>query len=311
MDKVKVVRRQRKAAITRHLGDLERLMSEEDVDGLAGKLETIKVSFGEFAKVHDQYQAMLVEDAAFDESEAWFAEAEQNYIRGVKAARAWLHKQSDDDDRDTDDDGNDGKASESGDTIVTVNESVEAKDLVNLLSIPKVEIDTFSGNPSDYHTFMAVFDETIGNKAIDDQMKLTRLLHYTAGHAKMAIRNCVIVGGSQGYKQARSILEDRFGNSHLVSQQIISDLKHGKSVSKGSDLLQLSDDLTTAVATLESLKMFSEIDNQRTILDILARCPPYVGAQWRTKALKTKQDTQSYPVFKDFVKFITLMAQNA
>ena len=31
-------------------------------------------------------------------------------------------------------------------------------DLINILKVPKVEIDKFEGNPLDYLTFMAIFD---------------------------------------------------------------------------------------------------------------------------------------------------------
>ena len=51
-------------------------------------------------------------------------------------------------------------------------------------------------------------------------MKLTRLLYYVSGPAKAAIKGCALVGGTEGYKQARDILKSRFGNVHLISQCI-------------------------------------------------------------------------------------------
>ena len=44
----RVVRRQRKAAITRHLGTLERLVAEEDVDDVKERLDIVKGSFRYF-----------------------------------------------------------------------------------------------------------------------------------------------------------------------------------------------------------------------------------------------------------------------
>ena len=63
-------------------------------------------------------------------------------------------------------------------------------ELIDMLSIPKLELDKFDGNPLEYHSFINVFDENVGNKTSDDRVKFTRLLQYTTGSAKAAIRNC-------------------------------------------------------------------------------------------------------------------------
>ena len=38
------------------------------------------------------------------------------------------------------------------------------------------------------------------------------------------------------------------------------------------------------------LGMSSEIENQRSILDIVQRCPQYVRGKWRAKALDQKHE---------------------
>ena len=94
---------------------------------------------------------------------------------------------------------------------------------------------------------MAIFDEMVDRKVHYSQMKFTRLLQYTEGQAKAAIMNCILVWGERGYHLARDILKEWFGNYHLVSQKIISDLKYGKSVSKSNKMMQLADDLSMAL----------------------------------------------------------------
>ena len=44
-----------------------------------------------------------------------------------------------------------------------------------LSCLPRVEIDSFDGNPSNFQTFFAVFDELVDKVTDDGQMKLTRL----------------------------------------------------------------------------------------------------------------------------------------
>ena len=75
-----------------------------------------------------------------------------------------------------------------------------------------------------------MFDEVGDSTVMDGQVKLTRLLQYTCGSAKAAIRNCSLIGGESGYSQARDILNNRYGNTHLVSQRLITEQKCGKRV---------------------------------------------------------------------------------
>ena len=67
----RVVRRQRKAAITRHLGTLERLVADEDVDDVKERLDIVKGSFRDFEIAHDIYHDGLVEDDDIEESDTW------------------------------------------------------------------------------------------------------------------------------------------------------------------------------------------------------------------------------------------------
>ena len=72
------------------------------------------------------------------------------------------------------------------------------------------------------------------------------------GPALEAIRNCQLMGGADGYKEARSILEARFGNTYLVTERIVKDLKSGKSV-RSHEIQKLADDLTNASLVLNQI----------------------------------------------------------
>ena len=80
-----------------------------------------------------------------------------NYVAGVKAAKMWLKTQADVDPRTT---------------------TVTREDFLNYMHVPKVELDKSDGNPLEYLTFIAVFDETVDRKVTNGQVKLTRLLQY-------------------------------------------------------------------------------------------------------------------------------------
>ena len=44
-------------------------------------------------------------------------------------------------------------------------------EFVTLLSLPRVDIPSFNGDPCDYQTFITTFDQVIGNVINDDQVK--------------------------------------------------------------------------------------------------------------------------------------------
>ena len=86
--------------------------------------------------------------------------------------------------------------------------------LLRQQAAPDVDIDIFSGDPVDYHYFIAVFEEVVEKKIDDPRGRLARLIRYTDGEPKEMIKQCIQQAASVGYKNARSLLEKKYGNSH-------------------------------------------------------------------------------------------------
>ena len=120
MADLKVIHRQRKAARTRRFGGIERAIAEEDTDDLETKLVELKIAFGEFEKSHDAYHDTLIEELDLDQSEAWFTEVEQTYIKIVNEAKAVLRNidgQSESGSRASEHNGNNDQATSANQTI--------------------------------------------------------------------------------------------------------------------------------------------------------------------------------------------------
>ena len=280
-------RRQRKGVVTRILGTLDRLIAEEDVDGVQNRLESAIHSFAEFEETHVSYHDALVNEEEIQASDTWFSDMQTTYVTSVKAATLWLSTQA-----------------ARVDLDMANPPTVTREDLLHYMHIPKVELDKFDGNPLEYLTFIAVFDEVVDNTVMDGQLKLTRLLQYTSGSAKAAIRNCSLIGGESGYSQARDILHNIYGNAHLMSHKLISELKTGKRVVNADDLQQLADEVSMAVTALEQLGKLSELNTQQSMIDILHICQPYTRNIWRNKALESKRLNDDYLNLREFAAFI-------
>ena len=59
--------------------------------------------------------------------------------------------------------------------------------LIRQQAAPDVDIDIFSGDPVDYHYFIAVFEEVVEKKIDDPQGRLARVIRYTYGKPKEMI----------------------------------------------------------------------------------------------------------------------------
>ena len=219
-----IVRRQRKAAITRHLESLAWHVAEGNAKRIQQRLIKMQKSFDIFEVINNAHMKTLTDDKDLEDSESWFSEVENRYIAGVKAAHKWLKENVPDFDAVIQNTsypigsstvpaatvpGAAGPANASA-TAVPVADNT---DVINMLSIPKLKLDPFSGDPLEYPSFIAIFDDSVANKVSDDQVKLTCLLQHTTGPAKATIRNCSLTGGSKGYARARDILQKRFVNN--------------------------------------------------------------------------------------------------
>ena len=297
LHRAKIVRRTRKSAVTRLLGTIDRHILDNDVQSVTESLEIVKQRFENLEEAHDAYHAMLTNDDEIENSEEWFISAQRDYVKSVASIKSWINNSELELEQSKPDLSND------------IDNTADL--LAMVTTMPRVEIDKFDGDPLKYQSFMAIFDELVHAKQVDDQVKLTRLLQYTKDAAKNSISSCALIGGTKGYQQARDILKTRFGSRHLISQSVIDNLKSGKPINKGVELQQLADDLTMAATTLDQLGTASELQNQRSIIEILQRCPKYVQFKWRKQALKEHHDHERYPNFQNFVEFIRTMAIEA
>ena len=293
----------RKGAITKHLSALNRLIAERDINGLKSRLVNISKAFVAFEEIHEQYLATLDDANDIEACVKYFLHVDHDYSEGVNAANMWLEDYLHVD--------HDNRVSPPGATaVMSPGESAKRDyEMSRLLRIPQVNLDVFTGNPLDYQNFIAVFEESVDSQFVDDQQKLTRLLQYTGGVAKAAIKHCAVIKGSKGYQQARDILHTRFGDDQLISRKIIETLKEGKITHNATQMQKLVDDLSMAKTTLESLNMLSEVDNQYTILEILQRCPDSVQCKWHKRALTFKDANGYYPGFSVFVDFVSKLSK--
>ena len=245
MEDLKTARTSAKRAVTKELNQVKQYIAEGNVDDINSHVIVMKDLFKGFTVAHDKYHKTLTTEEDIDESDNYFYDKQNDYIAVLN-----LVKES-----------KKPAVVKHEDQALTGNpdRDLSRKEFLHLLNLPKVELQVFHGNPLHYHQFIRAFEANVDKVCDDDDLKLSRLMQYTAGAAKEAIRGCQLIGGASGYAQARTVLDGRFGNAHLVTERLIREMVSGKPVKFPQDIQQLADDMKNAFLVLSQLKTLQEV----------------------------------------------------
>ena len=291
LEAAKNSRRGFKAQVTKQIKALERFTAEERNEDVLCTIEQLRKAFQNFEDSHVAYQE-LVEDNNEEKSDDYLYEVQDEYVKALREAKKWVAQNSPKENNPTEP------------SPVKDDRGVTHSELMAALNLPRVELDTFNGDPMTFHSFMATFEEHVGSKQISDAMKLSRLLQYTSGRAKEAIQACALMGGSQGYRQALGTLHKRFGDSHIVAEKLIASLQEGRAIKGAEELRKLADQAWHCALVLQRLGRSQELDTQSNIKRVLQRLPRWTENRWRRQVQEQKKKTSRYPSFQDFVHFL-------
>lgn len=84
--------------------------------------------------------------------------------------------------------------------------------------MPPCEPTVFTGDPMHYAEWTCAFDALIENPATPATDKIHYLNKYLGGKAKEAVRGYFSLRTEEGYKKARSVLEERYGNKFSIAE---------------------------------------------------------------------------------------------
>ena len=177
-------------------------------------------------------------------------------------------------------------------------------------NLPKPELLTFNGTPTDYCKFISNFDTNIGIRVSDDRLRLSYLIRYCYDKAKSCIEDCVLLEPSEGYERTRSILYSRYGRPHGIARSYIDKLVDCPQI-RASDtdgLLSLAIEMQKCEITLSKLGFASDVDNTENLRRIVKRLPMHLRAKWVDVAYSINEPASGRPgrepSFSDFAQFV-------
>ena len=85
------------------------------------------------------------------------------------------------------------------------------------LVMPKREYLSFDGDPLQYPRFIVNFKTNVEDVEADSNVRCNFLIQLCTEKAKDAINGTVMLAPDEGYKKAKFILHEMFGQTHVVA----------------------------------------------------------------------------------------------
>ena len=172
--------------------------------------------------------------------------------------------------------------------------------------LPIKEPPIFTGNPYEYFSFVIAFDSIISDNVMSDKDRLYYLAKYTSGKANDLVKRFMAVNSENSYREARKLLDQRFGNPVYIAEAFKSRLKNWSQIKEGDStgLQAFSDFLISCKEAVEVVGSLCELDSNHILIQIASKLPSYSGIKWCHYA-HDAQLKLGFPLrFNDLVRFV-------
>ena len=145
----------------------------------------------------------------------------------------------------------------------------------NHLRLPKLNMETYDGNPLSYRSFMDSFESSVDSDTrLSDIDKFLYLRGLLRGKALSTIAGLKLT--SENYGEAKELLRARFGDEKILKATFFGEILNLKPVTDASNvdrLRKLYDTIESSVRNLKSLGVLSENFAAAIIPTILSKIP--------------------------------------
>ena len=160
-----------------------------------------------------------------------------------------------------------------------------------LHTLPKGDLAVFDGNILQYNSFIHSFEHIIESRTDNNQDRLQFLIQYTKGQAQQLVKSCQFMDANRGYRKARQLLKEHFGNAYRISCAYIEKALSWP-VIKSEEPRALQDFalfLRSCCNAMEQLQYMEELDTISNMRNIIFILPYKLRERWRSKACEIQQ----------------------
>ncbi|XP_028404804.1 uncharacterized protein LOC114527371 [Dendronephthya gigantea] len=183
--------------------------------------------------------------------------------------------------------------------------------LATSMALPNVQVPTFSGNPIEYCHFIRSFETLVEDKMMDSGTRLRYLIQYTSGDVQELMRSCLTMKSEDGYRRARSLLKQRYGQNYRIATAYIDRIVNSPPIKDedGTALHKFSILITSCKNTLEDIGYKHKLENSDNLQRVVNRLPFSLRRSWRDVADDITSNQSRDITFEDLAKFVEKRAR--
>ena len=176
-------------------------------------------------------------------------------------------------------------------TEANLERSTVSKQLFISGQLPKLTISVFNGDPLQYPVWKSAFNALADSRPLEADIKLNMLNQYVTGKPKQVVEHYLLIGTEDAYQKARSVLQEKYGNSNVVSTAFINKLeKWPKIGAKDAIALREFSDLLDKILTAkETIPGLSVLNYAKENIRLLAKLPYYLEIKWRDAIMQWRE----------------------
>lgn len=182
-----------------------------------------------------------------------------------------------------------------------------------MMTLPPLDIPTFSGNPLDYNVFIRAFEHGVESRTESLKDRLYFLEQFTSGQPKELIKSCLHMKSDAGYHRAKQLLKEHFGNDYKIAIAYMNKVLNWTPIrpEDTESLNAFSLFLTACCNTMDEVSYMEELDNVANLKAIVAKLPFKLRERWRSVVCGIQERCDRRVKFKDLVEFINKQAKIA
>ena len=182
----------------------------------------------------------------------------------------------------------------------------QQQEAIMALTLPQPEVPVFSGDPIGYCEFVRAFENLVERKMSSPSTRLYYLLQYTSGSVQDLVRSCLTMPDDIGYKEARRLLAERYGQPYNIATAYVDRVVNGAPIrtEDGPSLQKFSILLTSCRNTLKEIGYLNRLENPDSLRKIVERLPYPLRLKWRDLVDTISQKEKRDPDLKDISEFV-------
>ena len=165
----------------------------------------------------------------------------------------------------------------------------------------------FSGDPAEWISFIAFYNNTTERELLDDLANLSRLHEALKGPAHHAVSGLLV--HPQNVTKVLQVLQLNFGKARFVVEVMIRKVKEATPVNidRPRTIIEFSTLVTNLSATLNSIHYREQLQNEDLIQAMAKKLPAQYRLEWARESLRHRRGA----TVKHFSEYLEMLAEAA